>query len=112
MLRPIDYCPVEILAKLITIGYPIEHGDNQKVLLYEAQMWFKDVHQLEIVVLGEKYIGGPYYADIYADCGLINSAVPCEDYEVSLATGISEACDIILEERVEKLKNISDEVDI
>lgn len=68
------------------------------VSLYEAQKWLREEKKIEVVVLGEKEIGGPYYADIYTESGYAGYVhKPCEKYEEALSEGIKEAVKILNE---------------
>ena len=64
--------------------------------LYEAQKWLREERHIGVVVLGEKEIGGPYYADIYTESGYAGYIhKPCEKYEDALSEGIKEAAKIL-----------------
>lgn len=69
-----------------------------RLSLYEAHKWLREKKKVEVVVLGEKEIGGPYYADIYTESGYAGYIhKPCEKYEEALSEGIKEAVRLILE---------------
>ena len=66
--------------------------------LYEAQKFLREEKKTEVVVLGEKEIGGPYYADIYTESGYAGYVhKPCEKYEEALSEGIKEAVKLLKE---------------
>ena len=66
--------------------------------MWEAQKWLREEKKIEVVVLGEKEIGGPYYADIYTESGYAGYVhKPCEKYEEALSEGIKEAVKILKE---------------
>lgn len=64
--------------------------------MWEAQKWLREEKKIEVVVLGEKGIGGPYYADIYTESGYAGYIhKPCEKYEDALSEGIKGAVEIL-----------------
>lgn len=69
------------------------------VHLYDAQKWLREEKKIEIVVLGQNNIGGPYYPDIYTEDGLMNNAKGYKTYEEALLEGIKEAIKLLKEEK-------------
>ena len=70
--------------------------------LYEAQKWLREEKGIEVVVLGEKEIGGPYYADIYTESGYAGYVhKPCEKYEEALSEGVRASIKILQDEQKE-----------
>ena len=69
------------------------------VHLYDAQKWLREEKKIEIVVLGQNCIGGPYYPDIFTGDGLMNNARGYNSYEEALLEGIKEVIKILKEER-------------
>lgn len=64
--------------------------------LWEAQKWLREEKKIEVVVLGEKEIGGPYYADLYTEDGYAGYVrKSCEKYEEALLEGIKGAVKIL-----------------
>lgn len=63
--------------------------------LYDAQRFLREEKQLEICILGQDFVGGPYYPDIYNKNGLINMAKPYDTYEKALAAGIKYAVEML-----------------
>ena len=75
------------------------HGFIDAPTMWEAQKWLREEKKIEVVVLGEKEIGGPYYADIYTESGYAGYVhKPCEKYEEALSEGIKGAVEILKEE--------------
>ena len=100
MLTEKDYCDLDTSHELWVMGLePEAYYDGPIILLYEAQKWLREVKKIEIVVLGEKEIGGPYYADIYTESGYAGYVhKPCEKYEEALSEGIKAAVKILKED--------------
>ena len=65
--------------------------------MWEAQKWLRDEKKIEIVVLGQNNIDGPYYPDIFTGDGLMNRAKGYKTYEEALLEGIKEAIKILKE---------------
>ena len=65
--------------------------------MWEVQKWLREEKKIEIVVLGQNSIGGPYYPDIFTGDGLINRAKGYKTYEEALSEGIKEAVKILKE---------------
>lgn len=105
ILTNIDYCPQELVIELEQLGFPVHTCHEidkhvvifQSITLYEVQKWLRNVKGYEIVVLGENFVGGPYYADIFTEDGLINRATAYDSYEEALCNGIKE-CVIFIKE--------------
>ena len=103
MLTEKDYCDYDTCVALKELGYPIDwfedetyHENSTNIQLYEAQKWLREEKKIEVVVLGEKEIGGPYYADIYTESGYAGYIhKPCEKYEEALLEGIKESIKIL-----------------
>ena len=108
MLTKKDYCDYDTCVALKELGYPliakeVRYEDKAVfvpgVLLYSAQKWLREDKKIEVVVLGEKEIGGPYYANIYTESGYAGYVhKPCEKYEEALSEGIKEAVELLKEE--------------
>ena len=95
MLTEKDYCDYDTCVALRELGLPFAwyedetcHENNTNILLYEAQKWLRIEKKIEIVVLGQNYIDGPYYPDIYTEDGLMNNAKDYKTYEEALSEGI------------------------
>ena len=87
LFQPLTIRTAEALGRVLAIS------------LYNAQKWLREEKQIEVVVLGEKEIGGPYYADIYTESGYAGYVhKPCEKYEEALSEGIKEVVKILKEE--------------
>ena len=122
MLTNKDYCDYETCVALEELGFssvnneyfqskivskeiPLKFFDTTLqetsleyapiISLYEAQKWLREEKKIEIVVLGQDYIGGPYYPDIYTEDGLMNNAKDYKTYEEALSEGIKEAVKIL-----------------
>jgi hypothetical protein len=65
--------------------------------MWEAQKWMREEKKIEIVVLGQNNISGPYYPDIYTEDGLMNNAKGYKTYEEALSKGIKEAVKLLKE---------------
>ena len=75
MLTEKDYCDLDTSHELWVMGLePEAYYDGPLILLYEAQKWLREEKKIEIVVLGQNNIGGPYYPDIFTGDGPINRA--------------------------------------
>ena len=64
--------------------------------LWEAQKWLREKKKIEVVILGENEIGGPYCADVYTEggyAGYIHKT--CVKYEEALLEGIKAAIEIL-----------------
>lgn len=84
ILRPMTTRTAEVLNYVLAIP------------LYVAQKFLREERKIEVVVLGEKEIGGPYYADIYTESGYAGYIhKPCEKYEEALLEGIKESIKIL-----------------
>lgn len=103
MLTQRDYCDYDTCVALDELGCPITKWISGDVVstftLYEAQKWLREEKKLEIVVLGQNNIGGPYYPDIYTEDGLMNNAKGYKTYEEALLEGIKEAIKLLKEEK-------------
>ena len=108
MLTEKDYCDYETCVALKELGYPLTskevHYEDKAVfvpgvLLYSAQKWLREEKKIEIVVLGQNNIGGPYYPDIFTGDGLMNRAKGYKTYEEALSEGIKEAIKLLKEEK-------------
>ena len=111
MLTRKDYCDYDTCVALKELGYNApqrllvdyfgvydEPQYDERIHLYDAQKWLREDKKIEVVVLGEKEIGGPYYADIYTESGYAGYIhKPCEKYEEALSEGIKEAVEILKE---------------
>lgn len=104
MLTEKDYCDYETCVALKELGFPIDwfedetyHENSTEISLYEAQKWMREEKKIEIVVLGQNSIGGPYYPDIYTEDGLMNNAKGYKTYEEALLEGIKEAVKLLKE---------------
>lgn len=126
MLTERDYCDYETCVALKELGYvgSSRHYYTQRdhkfhydaynkfytvrtadaigyvlaIHLYDAQKWLREEKKIEVVVLGEKEIGGPYYADIYTESGYAGYVhKPCEKYEEALSEGLRKAVEILKE---------------
>ena len=110
MLTEKDYCDKDLTAALKDLGFPtkmvfmgeqatIEIPINSGLIqLYEAQKFLREAKKIEIVVLGQNNIDGPYYPDIFTEDGLINNAKGYKTYEEALSEGIKEAVKILKRE--------------
>lgn len=97
MLENKDYCDYETCVALEELGCPI--NSLMRLHLYDAQKWLREEKKIEVVILGENEIGGPYQADIYTErgyAGYVHKA--CVKYEEALSEGIKEAVKILKEE--------------
>ena len=110
MLTEKDYCDYETCVALEELGFPLHPYGNREIdtalrltrLLYEAQKWLREEKGIEVVVLGEKEIGGPYYADIYTESGYAGYIhKPCEKYEEALLEGVRASIKILQDEQKE-----------
>ena len=108
MLIEKDYCDYETCVALRELGYNYpqrlipdyfgvfeEPQYDEKIHLYDAQKWLREEKKIEIVVLGQNNIGGPYYPDIFTEDGLMNRAKGYKTYEEALSEGIKEAVKIL-----------------
>ncbi len=96
------YQPTELVKDLIEAGfkrYPKDDSEEERTCyLALAQKWLREVKKIEVVVLGEKEIGGPYYADIYTESGYAGYVhKPCEKYEEALSEGVRASIEILKE---------------
>ena len=97
MLTNKDYCDYKLVLELKELGYDYIRREGL-IHLYDAQKWLREDKKIEVVVLGEKEIGGPYYADIYTESGYAGYVhKPCEKYEEAFSEGIKEAVKILKE---------------
>ena len=97
MLTNKDYCDYKLVLELKELGYDYIRREGL-IHLYDAQKWLREDKKIEVVVLGEKEIGGPYYADIYIESGYAGYVhKPCKKYEEALSEGIKEAVKILKE---------------
>ena len=93
-----NYKEGELIALSDMYDIPSDGNEVAAPSLYEAQKWLREEKKIEVVVLGEKEIGGPYYADIYTESGYAGYVhKPCEKYEEALSEGIKEAVKILKE---------------
>lgn len=71
-----------------------------RLSLYEAQKWLREEKKIEVVVLGENYIGGPYHPDVYNEAGpaWFDKGEGYNSYEDALLEGIKKAVKILKEE--------------
>ena len=70
--------------------------------MWEAQKWLREEKKIEVVILGDNYIGGPYHVDIYAESGPIylDRGNGHSFYESALLEGIKEAVKLLKEEKL------------
>ena len=127
MITEKDYCDYETCVALKELGYDgcpwecycfgayyrngedifydrlfnSELGEDEylRIPLYLAQKWLREEKKIEIVILGQNSIGGPYYPDIFTEDGLMNDAKGYKTYEEALLEGIKEAIKLLKEER-------------
>ena len=99
MLTEKDYCDYDTCVALRELGYydPIQSNTHLTILLYSAQKWLREEKKIEVVVLGENYIGGPYHPDIYNEAGpaWFDNGEGYNSYESALLEGIKEAVKIL-----------------
>lgn len=58
--------------------------------------WLREEKKIEVVVLGQDYIGGPYFADVFTEDGLMNKAEPYPKYEQAALAGIVYVLDNLI----------------
>ena len=113
MLTNKDYCDYDTCVALYELGLSFDDASQTferniltnryeeipKSLLYEAQKWLREEKKIEIVILGDNYIGGPYHVDIYAESGPIylDRGNAHSFYESALLEGIKEVIKILKE---------------
>ena len=107
MLTEKDYCDYETCVALEEVGFPLHPYGNTEidtslrltVLLYEAQKWLREVHNIHIIIdrFGKDYnwfikkkgsMVYDYESAVYEDY---------IDYESALLEGIKEAVKILKE---------------
>lgn len=97
MLTEKDYCDYKLVLELKELGYDYIRREGL-IHLYDAQKWLREEKNIEVVILGENEIGGPYQADIYTEggyAGYVHKA--CVKYEEALSEGIKQAVKILKE---------------
>ena len=125
MLTEKDYCDYDTCVALKELGIDCDspyYYDNKRHLrqcgmghysttnancmgvilaihLYDAQKWLREEKKIEVVILGDNYIGGPYHVDIYAESGPIylDRGNGHSFYESALNEGIKEAVKLLKE---------------
>lgn len=98
MISQKDYCDYTTGHDLMMLGLePGPYYDScHSILLYDAQKFLREDKHIEVVVLGENEIGGPYYADIYTENGYAGYVRKSFDfYEDALAEGIKEVVNML-----------------
>ena len=56
------------------------------------QRWLREEKHIEVIVIGQEYIGGPYYGEAYTERGLENrNCDPHKTYELALEDGLKYA---------------------
>jgi hypothetical protein len=58
--------------------------------------WLREEKKIEVVILGQDYIGGPYFADVFTKDGLMNKAEPYPKYEQAALAGIEYVIDNLI----------------
>lgn len=97
MLEQKDYCDYKLVLELKELGYDYIRREGL-IHLYDAQKWLREEKKIEVVILGEKEVGGPYCADLYTEggyAGYVHESF--EKYESALSEGIKEAIKILKE---------------
>jgi hypothetical protein len=116
MLTEKDYCDYDTCVALKELGYKEScfghyfnaefyidmlpkyyqsDGNVSAPTLYEVQKWLRKEKKIEIVVLGQNNIGGPYYPDVYTEDGLMNNAKGYKTYEEALLEGIKKSVKLL-----------------
>ena len=76
-------------------------SENKEYLYYaptisQVLKWLREEKQIEVVVLGQDYIGGPYFADIFTKDGLMNKAEPYPKWELAAIAGVEYTLDNLI----------------
>ena len=94
------YKPTPLIEKLRNAGfkkYPKDDSKDEYIgFLSVVMQWLRQEKSIEVVVLGQEYIGGPYFADVFTKDGLMNKAEPYPTYEQAALAGISYCLDNLL----------------
>lgn len=62
------------------------------------QRWLREGNHIEVIVLGQEYVGGPYYGEAYSKRGLENrNCNPHNTYELALEDGLKFALEKLLD---------------
>jgi hypothetical protein len=105
MLTEKDYCDYDTCVALKELGmkgYAHPFVNVPKIHLYSAQKWLREEKKIEVVILGENEIGGPYCADIYTEGGYAGYVhKTCVKYEEALLEGIKEAVKLLINNKNE-----------
>lgn len=58
----------------------------------QLQRWLREEKHIEVIVIGQEYVGGPYYGEAYSNRGLENrNCNPHKTYELALEDGLKYA---------------------
>ena len=107
MLTEKDYCDYDTCVALKELGFPIDwfedeawHDNNTNILLYSAQKWLRENHNLHITIFSSSQESWMYR--ITKPHQKLEEGVYGEDftsYEETLLEGIKEAIKIFKEEK-------------
>jgi predicted ATP-grasp superfamily ATP-dependent carboligase len=112
-----DFVPYKLAKKLEEKGFNpqkqsnylyyngelVEVKDHYNISPYEIAptisqvlKWLREEKKIEVVVLGQNYIEGPYFADVFTKDGLMNKAEPYPKYELAATAGIEYVIDNLI----------------
>ena len=121
-----DFVPFEIAQKLKEKGFPQHITDEAYIVdnygedecdigerlpiplipdymddvaaptISQVLKWLREEKKIEVVVFGQDYIGGPYFADVFTKDGPMNKAEPYPKYEQAALAGIEYVLDNLI----------------
>lgn len=94
------YKPTPLIEKLRDAGfkkYPKDDSSDEYIgFLSVVMQWLRQEKSIEVVVLGQDYIGGPYFADTFTKDGLMNKTELYPKWEQAAIAGIEYVLDNLI----------------